>query len=432
MNYAITSTKTQAQLHKFLGIFSPHFSKPKQRFLGQMLYGIQAAQDVKLSCIGRALEEDISMKKLEDRLSRNLADEDIEPRVRECIVRESARHVSKESFIVVDPTDIRKFYAEKMEYLDRVRDGSRDELCKGYWGCLAVAAEAGSRRITPLDMSLWSCHSPEFRSENEQILELVKAVAGSAKGRGTFVIDRGGDRPALFHHFIDNKLGFVIRLVGNRNLLLKDKRLKSKYKKILAETLANSCRMLHTEVVERESSKGLNRCELSFGAVDVRLPKRPDAPLRMVVVKGFGKEPMMLLTTLAPTTSRESLWRVVEGYLSRWRVEDTLRYIKQCYHLEDLRVLTYQRMKNMIALLLASVYFASTWLGSRQRMEVLTSHITHAAKRIYGVVEFFYYALADGIARIFSKGTRWKDAPGKSQNDSNADGSTQMCFDFDG
>ena len=57
MNYAITASKTQAQLHKFLGMFSPHFSKPKLRFLGQMPCGIQAAQDVKPGRIERTLDQ---------------------------------------------------------------------------------------------------------------------------------------------------------------------------------------------------------------------------------------------------------------------------------------------------------------------------------------------------------------------------------------
>ena len=154
MDYATTASKTQAQLRSFLGIFSPHFSKPKLRFLGQMLYGVQAAQDVKLSCIGRTLEEPISMKKIEDRLSRNLDEAGMDSIIRECIAREGAGHVGKDTFILVDPTDIRKLYARKMEYLDRIRDGSTGDLGNGYWGCLAVAAEGGSRRITPLSMRL--------------------------------------------------------------------------------------------------------------------------------------------------------------------------------------------------------------------------------------------------------------------------------------
>ena len=57
MNYAIAASKTQAQLHKFLGMFPPHFSKPKLRFLGQMPCGIQAAQDVKPGRIERTLDQ---------------------------------------------------------------------------------------------------------------------------------------------------------------------------------------------------------------------------------------------------------------------------------------------------------------------------------------------------------------------------------------
>jgi len=420
VNYAITASKTQAQLHKFLGIFSPHFSKPKLRFLGQMLYGIQAAQDVKLSCIGRTLDEPISMKKLEDRLSRNLDEADMDAIIRDCIAREGAAHVGKDTFIVVDPTDIRKFYARKMEYLDRIRDGSSGDLGNGYWGCLAVAAEAGSRRITPLNMRLWSCQCPEFISENDEILGVIGEISRWTKKRGVYVIDRGGDRGELFKPLIENNLNFIIRQIGNRNLIYRGK-------ERLAKTLAGSCRMRYIETVERETDGGIKRYELSFGVLNVALPHHPDTPLRLVVVRGFGEEPMMLLTTLALTDSRQSLWQVVEGYLTRWRIEDALRYIKQCYHLEDLRVLTYRRLKNMVAILLAAVYFASTWLASRQRLEILTTHITHAAKRIYGVAEFLYYAISDGLARVFSKGRRWRDSPEEPEPGD----SKQMCFVFD-
>ena len=45
----------------------------------------------------------------------------------------------------------------------------------------------------------------------------------------------------------------------------------------------------------------------------------------MVVVRGLGQKPMMLLTTLAKTTTRTDLWQVVSAYITRWRVEETLR-----------------------------------------------------------------------------------------------------------
>ena len=50
-----------------------------------------------------------------------------------------------------------------------------------------------------------------------------------------------------------------------------------------------------------------------------------------------GEKPMMLLTTLRAARSRRSLQLVVEGYLTRWRVEETIRFVKQAYEIEDVR-----------------------------------------------------------------------------------------------
>lgn len=75
MNHRQIARKLQEQIHSFSGIFYPHFSKPRARFIEQMIYGIQASRDVKLSSIGRSLGEDILLKKTEERLSRHLASE---------------------------------------------------------------------------------------------------------------------------------------------------------------------------------------------------------------------------------------------------------------------------------------------------------------------------------------------------------------------
>ncbi|MGI6088173.1 MAG: hypothetical protein ACOYCD_09595 [Kiritimatiellia bacterium] len=67
----------------------------------------------------------------------------------------------------------------------------------------------------------------------------------------------------------------------------------------------------------------------------------------------------------------------------------------------------YRRLKNMVALLLAVIYFNCTWLAGRLRYDILTNNITNAAKRIYGVAEFICYAIADGIGRLFTRHGKW-------------------------
>ena len=378
-----------------------------------MLYGIQTAQDVKLSEIARALDAPISMKKQEDRLSRMLASPEIEKTLCRLIPKFGSQHIRQDTLVVIDPSDIQKLYAQKMEFLTRVRDGSTGEIGNGYTTCLAVACDSGERRFTPLSLKLWSSEADGFVSQNAEILDVIDQIHVHAKQRGIYVMDRGGDGDWLFDAMHKRALAYIVRLVGNRNLY-HGKRIA------LASDLAASCAMKYTQIVKREMRDGnLKTYELQYGVMSVALPQRPDVPLRMVVVRGFGEEPMILLSTLARTDSRKALWQVVEGYLTRWRVEDALRFLKQSYNLEDIRVLRYQRLKNMLALLLSVMYFNCVWLAKQLRCEILTSNITRAAKRIYGVSEFLYYAVADGIGRLFSRHGRWKYRAPPSKNDDN-------------
>jgi len=94
---------------------------------------------------------------------------------------------------------------------------------------------------------------------------------------------------------------------------------------------------------------------------------------------------------------------VVQAYLTRWRVEDTIRFIKQGYNLEDIRVLTYERLKNMAALVLAAAFLTAVRIGYKRKLQILALHALKASQRIFGIPDFRYYALADGIRPILTK-----------------------------
>jgi hypothetical protein len=53
-----TIASLKGQMSKFSGIISKSFKKPKKRLIKEMLYGIQASKDVKLSNISRTLKEE--------------------------------------------------------------------------------------------------------------------------------------------------------------------------------------------------------------------------------------------------------------------------------------------------------------------------------------------------------------------------------------
>ena len=405
MNDTTIASKAKAQLAGFMGKVFTHFSKPARRFVEECIYGIQASGDTKLSSIVRAIDDDIRPIYTEKRLSRNLDDETLETSIADAVLKDGARSVGADTLLLVDPTEIRKEFAHAMEHVTLVRDASRsskegrDVPVNGYHGCMVAACRIGGRKTVPLALRLWSSRAPGFKGENDEVLKILRAVYAATGGKGVTVYDRGGDRPAFYGYLIGNGRDFVIRLTG-RNVL-------SWRGMHEASDLARECTMRHAHHVTFDSHGRECNVPVSFGAMPVRLPMHPEKELHMVVVKGFGRDPMMLITSLPVSGSFESQWRVVDAYLSRWRVEETIRFVKQSYGFENIRVLSYARIRNMASLVLASAYFATVWIGRHARREVLAEHIKRLGKRLNEVPQFAAYAIADGIRRAFTRFGRW-------------------------
>jgi hypothetical protein len=392
MDHAKVAHQIREKIAEFSGKVSAGLPKTARRMVQEVVYGVQSRGSVRLSEMARSLDEQTSLRKVIERLSRQLNREGLRGPVRENLLELAAKRIDAGSLLVVDPTDISKPYAEKMQYLARVKDGSAGKLRDGYWCCQVVAARRSSSEVLPLYQELYSQKAPDFDSENEEILKAVETVSRGTGGRGTWVMDRGGDRQEILAALLRWRCPFLIRQRGDRYLEVGRSRR-------LVKQIAARCRRRYRETVIKETPQGEKVYQLDIGGCRVRFPGFEPA-LSLVVVDGFGEQPLLLLTTLEIKRSRRSLWRVVESYLARWRVEETIRFIKQSYQLEDIRLLTYERLRNLAALVMVTAYFACVYLGKTVKLKILVQHIDQAAKRIYGIPEFRYYALADGIKQI--------------------------------
>lgn len=249
-----------------------------------------------------------------------------------------------------------------MPYLATVRNGDTGELGPGYWTAVAVACEPQSRRVLPLQQRLWSAEAPDFVSENAELFDLIDPLQARTQKRGIYVMDRGGDRIELFNALLEKELRCIVRLVGDRDLIF-----AGRYRS--AEAVARDCPMHYAETVIKEEGEAEKRYHLEYGFRRVKLPGREE-DLALVVVRGFGAKPLMLLTNVAVNDSRRSLWAIVAGYLTRWLAEEAIRFIKQSYRLEDMRVLSYERLRNLAALVMAAAYFTAIWLGQTLKLTV--------------------------------------------------------------
>jgi hypothetical protein len=387
MYFARTAQKLREQMVRFSGELSAGLPKVVRRFVAEMIFGIQARGSVRLTEVGRALGERISPKKTEERLCRQLGRRRLEREIQRRLVAHAAARIEDDTLLVLDLSDVTKKYAEA-----RVRDGSEKELGWGYWTLNIVGTTTSGTKIVPLFGRLFSQTVPGHRSENVEIREAIGEVSKGVRKRGIWVMDRGGDRGYLYNYLLANELRFLIRVRGDRGL-------RTAQGIEPAVDLARGCPMLFDETVAREEAGHERLVHLECGMRKVRLPDRREE-LTLVVVKGFGEEPLMILTNLPVRRSRKSVWHVVQSYLTRWRIEDVIRFVKQSYRLEDIRCLTYHRLQALMALVTAAAYFAAVYLGLRMKLRLLAGHVLRASKRLFGIPDFRLYALADGIRQF--------------------------------
>ncbi len=186
---------------------------------------------------------------------------------------------------------------------------------------------------------------------------MVDQVDHHLAGRGIWTVDRGGDRKKLLEPLLDKGLRFVIRSTGEPTVVDRRGRLRR-----VAE-VALGCPLRHQARVVKIDKGQEKSYDLRYGAEPIRLTKRAEK-LWLVVIAGFGEQPIMLLTHLKlRARDSESLCWAAQIYWTRWKIEETFRFLKQSYNLEDIRVLKYRRLKNLVVLVTAAAYFAATFLG---------------------------------------------------------------------
>lgn len=395
-------SRFKAQLSKFSGNISKGYSKTTKRFFREMLYGIQASQDIKLSNIGRSLLEDIPLIKTEDRLSRNLSSEDFSDHINTEIIRLADDKITDDMVIAIDPGDIMKPYAKAMENLCGMWDGSEGQKARGYHLCQVTAANLEHNKIVPIYCEGYSSKEKDYVSSTEKVKSVISKVIAKTGTHGIWAIDRMGDCEDIINHFTGNKLRFVTRLKLDRWLNTTNK--NGGKICVQAERLERHMHLNHKAQITKIDDGKETVIDITFGITTVALPNDPKRWFYATVIKGFGQHPMILITNLEVNTKEsKAIYYVVEVYLTRWKCDECFRYIKQSYNLEDVRVRSYIGIRNTVALVHAIAYFTSVYMGLSLKLKLCVQKIFILSKRFFGVPTFFQYAMADGICQLLKK-----------------------------
>jgi hypothetical protein len=355
-----------------------------------MVYGLLAGKTCSLTQIARELNENIALDKTVERLSRNLMNFDELEALRESYFNSVKGNFDENTVLLIDDGDIAKTNSSKLEGLCKVRDGSTGEIVDGYWYAGASALTSENKQPIPVYSRIYSTEEKGYVSNNAETIKSLEYLSSHFSKTNIRALDRGYDAGYIFDYFIPREESFIVRM-NDRNVVYKGKTV------LISKLVPQFKGKYKLKFETKDGKKAI--CKISI--IPVSLPKYPDKNLNLVVCRGLGKEPLLLLTSLDSDDSRLCV-TITKVYLLRWRIEEYYKFMKQGFAFEKFLVRSLKSIRNLDLLLTITIGFIGT-LSEKINESIEVLDIINASKRLYGLAKFTFYAISDGLAAIFAK-----------------------------
>jgi hypothetical protein len=364
-----------------------------RRTMCEIMLGITISKEVKLSSIGRSLNEETDIKYTIKRLSRNIVKYNYVDEINEVMIKEVFRGTSGKEIVSIDLSDIRKKYGKKMEALTEIYDGSEKEIGKGYEMLLCSIVEGS--KIIPTYIDPYSNAGMDYDTRYYKVTKLLdKLVEQKKSGRviGTIAMDRGFDSVDYYKYMINNDLDFIVRIKTNRNVQIFKKEMKVEE---IYDYMSNKEYL--SEVIHKGKKK---RTTIKIGYTEIKL-KEINTKLTLVVVKSkYYAEPMYLITN-KKCSCNQAAKLIYEKYLQRWGIETLIRTLKKEYNIEDVRLLRYKGIRNIISLAFLCLYLLSKIVYCiGHNTQFTKTYLVIMGKRIKKKGSFLYHTISRGLSSI--------------------------------
>ena len=264
-----------------------------------------------------AQNENISAKKQGDKYSYHLGNIELKKKVEESALNKVLNQMRKTTIIAYDLTDINKDAAKKMAKISRVFDGSKRKTANGYTlhglgvNCILLKLEV---------------HEGEQYTQNQIRKKIVEEYSQKFEQKGIWVFDRGNDDKQFFKFLRhEAEVRFIARLRSNRGVVMKETGAIMKVKNL-------PIGKYQVYLMNKNNTDVDSRAEFTL-VISSHLDDE--------------KRPIRLLASLKHTYSSEE---IVNMYLKRWGIENIFKRGKQKFNLEKIRVLSYKKFVNLIAL----------------------------------------------------------------------------------
>lgn len=403
--------KMQEKFHQFLEPIERGLSIPEQKHLKSMTRGMLASGSVIVRQISRELDESISLKKTCKRLYENLKKEDLSEQLSHNLLRKQCWHLTKDSLILIDPSDIKKSESEYMEGLSRIRDGSTGKRDNGYdlLNIIAYNKEARGYQILPLCSEIYS-KEIEVDTKANITLDRINEITVFSNNKGIYVFDRAGDSRINIGSLSGNENAYIIRSMGSRGLIVNDQELNFKQ-------VSKSVKLSYELQGKKKGSSflcGIKRVKIRLDPYPKKHPTTTDTWLivcRHKSARGKLGGFFYLLCNFPhhQLSLEEIITKVLESYRLRWKIEELHRQVKQDYGWEDMQLLSYVGLKNLNTVLWIVISFMySLKKMILQLAEAFPTLLLDKKNNLEILYGFVYYRLSNLVKKVFSEISRYR------------------------
>lgn len=411
-----TKETLQVKLAQSLYKFKGALTLPEYKLLQDISLGILKGQSIINLKIAKQLNESITAKKTCERFTRHLNKPEFGSKVQDVMIKHQSRGFDDETCVIVDESDIIKPQAKTMEGLQKVRDGSSGKYDQSGYALLNIIAYHNSSQgyeIKPISSDLIS-RDKELDSVS-QILEdrLIDIVLASGN-KGVYLFDRGYDDKKLYRFLKDNEMNYIIRAMGDRNLILDGK--EQSFKEVAKSVKLNLT--YKAKGSNQQIECGIKRVQLRLDPHPKKHPKTLDTWL---VVSRFspnenGKQGYFYFLCDFPGQLHLTLEAIVEKalrmYRMRWKIEEVHRHIKQEYGWEKIQLTKYIRLQNMNQVLMVTMcYLYSLKKYAFAYLEAFQSIMSYSNKHWKQIFDFSYYRLSELVKTCFATVSRYNINP---------------------
>src|SRR5690625_848743 len=383
---------TKRSVLNFSSKLSKGMQKPNKNFMMDMAFGLAKSNSVLLSDIARSLEESINpiqtIKRLSMRLEYFHEDDLLLDNYKKII---QPHFTEMDNLVIVDNSEIVKQYSNKLEALGQVRDGSTGKIEKGYWTTNMIGVTDDTKHPIPMYSHLYSSIEEGFISQNEETYKGLRHVRNVLnEKKATFIMDRDYDNVKMMRKILGQGDNFVIRLKKNRHLRYQNKKLSVRDLALRRKGKINF----------RSKIKG-TVYDLKVSHISVEIPSLKGQKLTMVVVYGYGKDPMVLLTN-KQVRKKDEVLSILKAYILRWRIEQMFRVQKNEFKLESIRVRSLKKLNRMFFLVSVMITFMSSKI---EKKNIFFYTVIERAKGIKekDKIKMFLYRFLAGMNSILKR-----------------------------